>query len=987
MKKRAVAASFLIAVSGSASMALPPSTLTKLYQQGNVVPGMGQISSPFFSSSGCSIGGASFISMGVNDAGNALIACNVYACPPFTQAVLNPTQGLTPVLAAGYLPPSPGALGLPTTDYAMRSLLGIKLSNAGTPAFLLGAGEGDFGPAVPAITEVTFGTQGVVAVEGGSASAPGLDPGAMFSTFGSNVLGVNDSNVFLVGAVINENAVLRNALLKIQTNGSGVVLSRTLVAKEGGLVGGGPSTWTSLSISINSAAINNAGQVVFSGITSAGVEGVFKDGVLVASRGGSTPVVGMSWGALLGASVDINSSGQVAIRALAGSSEAWTEVGDAGSSYASAQQTTAGSLSTIVGTLTDSHDVDLYRIRIENYGAFSATTVPAPGFPGSTGDTVLYLLRNFENANGITRTLLARSDDAAPGVIQSTLTSANIPPDTANGTSDYYLAVATPKVRPVNTQGREFWYNDPSALAIANGKLYWSDPSDGAIRRASLSNGNIDPAFTVAAVPAPYPGQIQGTAEILTPPIAVYDNGASRFMLWHSSLFAQEKMRRADADAGLFTILDVVVSPPVPSVGISNVTGMAVDTPNARYFWSRATSTSGGVLNFGNVDGSSSQTLIASGVAPRDLAVDSANQRIYWTDTTNSRVQRCNIDGQPVVIETLASGVSAGGIAVDSLGNKVYWSVPASGTIRRSNLDGSSPETFKSGLPVTATTYYPADLAISGSTLYYADVVNNRILSMATTSLEPTSSVFVALGSPVGDKTTDTPSRLDSLSSWQSNGVVGAGLSYQVRLTGASAYNPQAMVARDNLVKVAMVGDAPAAVSPNTLLTVGSLGGPVRISDAGLVAYRATWSSLTGIMLGNEIAVSSSRIPANHPTSVGAVNAGPHGFDMSDSGQHIVMSSDKPVFPFSAEFLASKVAFDSIPQPPCPADIDNDGSLANGLIADGGVDINDLLAFLAGFEAGDSRVDFDNGSGNGIPDGGVDINDLLFFLVHFESGC
>jgi hypothetical protein len=137
-------------------------------------------------------------------------------------------------------------------------------------------------------------------------------------------------------------------------------------------------------------------------------------------------------------------------------------------------------------------------------------------------------------------------------------------------------------------------------------------------------------------------------------------------MLWHSSLFAQEKMRRADADAGVFTILDVVVSPPVPSVGISSVTGMAVDTPNARYFWSRATATSGGVLNFGNVDGSSSQTLIASGVAPRDLAVDSANQRIYWTDTTNSRVQRCNIDGQPVVIETLASGVSAGGIAVDS---------------------------------------------------------------------------------------------------------------------------------------------------------------------------------------------------------------------------------------------------------------------------------------------------------------------------------
>ena len=29
----------------------------------------------------------------------------------------------------------------------------------------------------------------------------------------------------------------------------------------------------------------------------------------------------------------------------------------------------------------------------------------------------------------------------------------------------------------------------------------------------------------------------------------------------------------------------------------------------------------------------------------------------------------------------------------------------------------------------------------------------------------------------------------------------------------------------------------------------------------------------------------------------------------------------------------------------------------------------------------------DDGSGTGTPDGGVDINDLLFFLAHYESGC
>ena len=32
-------------------------------------------------------------------------------------------------------------------------------------------------------------------------------------------------------------------------------------------------------------------------------------------------------------------------------------------------------------------------------------------------------------------------------------------------------------------------------------------------------------------------------------------------------------------------------------------------------------------------------------------------------------------------------------------------------------------------------------------------------------------------------------------------------------------------------------------------------------------------------------------------------------------------------------------------------------------------------------------ADLDDGTGTGTPDGGVDINDLLFFLAHYESGC
>lgn len=68
----------------------------------------------------------------------------------------------------------------------------------------------------------------------------------------------------------------------------------------------------------------------------------------------------------------------------------------------------------------------------------------------------------------------------------------------------------------------------------------------------------------------------------------------------------------------------------------------------------------------------------------------------------------------------------------------------------------------------------------------------------------------------------------------------------------------------------------------------------------------------------------------------------------------------------------------------CPADLDNGTGTGT---KDGGVDVNDLLYFLAQFEIGSIAVDLDNGTFTGTPDGGVDINDLLYFLVHFEAGC
>ncbi len=68
----------------------------------------------------------------------------------------------------------------------------------------------------------------------------------------------------------------------------------------------------------------------------------------------------------------------------------------------------------------------------------------------------------------------------------------------------------------------------------------------------------------------------------------------------------------------------------------------------------------------------------------------------------------------------------------------------------------------------------------------------------------------------------------------------------------------------------------------------------------------------------------------------------------------------------------------------CPSDLD-DGSGTGS--PDHGTDINDLLYFLAAYEAGAAAADLDDGSDTGVPDGGIDINDLLYFLARYEAGC
>lgn len=91
-------------------------------------------------------------------------------------------------------------------------------------------------------------------------------------------------------------------------------------------------------------------------------------------------------------------------------------------------------------------------------------------------------------------------------------------------------------------------------------------------------------------------------------------------------------------------------------------------------------------------------------ISPRGIAVDHANGKIYWTDGTTLKIQRCNLDGSE--IEVLLQHrffyppplIDPGAIALDVANNYMYWSSRGAGAISRAHLDGSDHEVLISNL-------------------------------------------------------------------------------------------------------------------------------------------------------------------------------------------------------------------------------------------------------------------------------------------------
>ncbi len=154
----------------------------------------------------------------------------------------------------------------------------------------------------------------------------------------------------------------------------------------------------------------------------------------------------------------------------------------------------------------------------------------------------------------------------------------------------------------------------------------------------------------------------------------------------------------------------------IPSA--QNATGIVVDATSGKIYWTERLTGSNGKIQRANMDGSDLEVIKRLTSVPQSVAIDTTNGKIYLANTWG-KIQRLNLDGskfQPSLITGLKSPKN---ITVDTENNKIYWSEGAN--LRRANLNGSNRQDIATGSgPVTG-------ISVADGKVYWTEKANSRL--------------------------------------------------------------------------------------------------------------------------------------------------------------------------------------------------------------------------------------------------------------------
>ena len=230
-------------------------------------------------------------------------------------------------------------------------------------------------------------------------------------------------------------------------------------------------------------------------------------------------------------------------------------------------------------------------------------------------------------------------------------------------------------------------------------------------------DGSDPQAFFLPALERTAPGTVQTTIQGMVPEDIEVDrvnrkiywaDGALQGSIWRANLDGSdmEPIARADAIA------------------------IALDLVNRKIYWVGGTTTES-IIGVVNLDGSDRRDLVTHTdeprfQSPREIELDVANNKMYWTDNQAQLIQYANLDGSGVT--DFRTGFYPGGLALDLVNRKIYWGryVGPQAKIQWANLEGDGSDaqdlvtpTDVSMGPIWGPWFLEVDPA--GGKIYWAD--------------------------------------------------------------------------------------------------------------------------------------------------------------------------------------------------------------------------------------------------------------------------
>lgn len=227
-----------------------------------------------------------------------------------------------------------------------------------------------------------------------------------------------------------------------------------------------------------------------------------------------------------------------------------------------------------------------------------------------------------------------------------------------------------PRLVPSALIACTLWSAIPSASAIAQNRIYWTDSTTNQIWRANWDGSDASAIINLAVGSEP-----RGIAvDSLHAHVYWTENGTNR-------------IRRSDLDGGNIVNL--------PLTGLVFPADLELDVENnLLYFADRDLEH----LRRANLDGTNHQLVrdLSAGTAaqaPYFVELDLVNDKLYWSDFNNTIIRRSNLDGTGS--ETVITGqIRVRDMAIDPAAGVIYWADRDSRLIQRQNLNGSGRTTL-----------------------------------------------------------------------------------------------------------------------------------------------------------------------------------------------------------------------------------------------------------------------------------------------------